>query len=520
MARIRQQFPQNYGSSGNINTEFENLFRYLNAAELGDNTLGELLQTIFSSTGEWQGPIEFRKDASGDIQYRVGTYADDTTGYITLVSAAELRGAAGATVGEIGAPIIHSRQDTVISGTSTTVIDYAHSATDELLVYVNGILKRTGASFDYQSSPTAGTSSNGAVTFNSALANADVVSIYKIRSTAITGFTRTDTVTTGSQAVFAFVHDSTSRLQVYKNGILMREGGANDYTTSATTNTVTFNSAVASGNTVTIITVENTSVQAVTGQMFEQDFVHTDSGLIQLAKIKIDNNAIEQAKVNGLSAALTAKAKLTVSSSTPSSPATGDLFLDTSQTPNQLKFFDGTQFLKTSPESSLPTFTSANASQFVKVNGTGTALEYGTVDLSSVVPVTQKGAANGVASLDSTGRLPSTQLPTVLSTDSFFTEIATPTNTTFGVKRIFKQKIRIDGIAIRTTSGTCSVQISVDGVGLGSTLSASSTPSETALGTPIEIDASVASKKIEFIVTNNSSASVLEVTMAVSVIAS
>ena len=47
MARIRQQFPQNYGSSGNINTEFENLFRYLNAAELGDNTLGELLQTIF-----------------------------------------------------------------------------------------------------------------------------------------------------------------------------------------------------------------------------------------------------------------------------------------------------------------------------------------------------------------------------------------------------------------------------------------------------------------------------------------
>ncbi len=114
MARIRQQFPQNYGSSGNINTEFENLFRYLNAAELGDKTLGELLQTIFSSTGAWQGPIEFRKDASGDIQYRVGTYADDTTGYITLVSAAELRGAAGATVGEIGAPIIHSRQDTVI----------------------------------------------------------------------------------------------------------------------------------------------------------------------------------------------------------------------------------------------------------------------------------------------------------------------------------------------------------------------------------------------------------------------
>ena len=64
------------------------------------------------------------------------------------------------------------------------------------------------------------------------------------------------------------------------------------------------------------------------------------------------------------------------------------------------------------------------------------------------------------------------------------------------------------------------MQIAVDGVGLGSTLSASSTPSETALGTPIEIDASTASKKIQFIVTSNSSASVLEVVMAVSVIAS
>lgn len=520
MARIRQQFPQNYGSSGNINTEFENLFRYLNAAELGDKTLGELLQTIFSTTGTWQGPVEFRKDASGDIQYRVGTYADETTGYITLVSAAELRGVSGSTAGTIGAPIIHSRQDTVISGTSTTVIDYAHDTTDELLVYVNGILKRSGGSNDYQSSPTAGTSSNGAVTFNSALSNADVVSIYKIRSTAITGFTRTDYVTTGTQSVFAFVHDSTSRLQVYKNGILMREGGANDYTTSSTTNTVTFNSGIASGNTVTVVTVENTSVQAVTGQMFEETYVHIDSGLIQLAKIKLDDNAIAQAKINGLSTALTAKAKLTVSSSTPSSPATGDLFLDTSQTPNQLKFYDGTQFLKTSPESSLPTFTSANASQFVKVNGTGTALEYGTVDLSSVVPVTQKGAANGVASLDSTGRLPSTQLPTVLSTDSFFTEVGTAANQTYTVKRIYKQKIRIDGIALRTTSGTCTVQIAVDGVGLGSSLSASSTPSETALGTPIEIDASTASKKIQFIVTSNSSASVLEVVMAVSVIAS
>ena len=49
MARIRQQFPQNYGSSGNINVEFENLIRYLNSAELGNKTVDELLAKLFDS---------------------------------------------------------------------------------------------------------------------------------------------------------------------------------------------------------------------------------------------------------------------------------------------------------------------------------------------------------------------------------------------------------------------------------------------------------------------------------------
>ena len=49
MTRLRQQYPQNYGSSGNINTEVENITRYLNSAELGDKTVGELLGTLFDS---------------------------------------------------------------------------------------------------------------------------------------------------------------------------------------------------------------------------------------------------------------------------------------------------------------------------------------------------------------------------------------------------------------------------------------------------------------------------------------
>ena len=516
MARIRQQYPQNYGSSGNINTEFESVIRYLNAAELGNNTVGELLAKLFNSNGDFDGPVEFRKDASAGIQYRIGEYADADTGWITLVTLDEIRGEAGVNFGEIGAPIIFGRADTVATA-SQTVFDYAHDSTDELLVYVDGVLKAPGASNDYTSDDTAGTA--GQVTFNSGLNAGEVVSIFKIRATAITGFTRSDTYTTATQTVFPFVHDENTKLQVCRNGILQREGGANDYVASADTDTITFTSAIPSGNLVTIVTVENTSVQAVTGMMFEENYVDSATGLILFNKLQIANGDIAQAKVTNLTTDLAAKAVLTVASTTPASPATGDLWHDTSQTPNQLKFYDGTQWLRTSPDSSLPTFTTSNAGQFVKVNGTGTALEYGTVDLSSVVPITQKGAANGVASLDSTGRLPSSQLPSVLSSDSLYLEVASPANQDYKIKRIYKQKLRIDGMALQTTSGTCSVQITVDGTGYGNVYSVSSTPNEFTLGTPIEIDATTASHEIGFEVTNNASSSVLEVTMAVSVVA-
>ena len=72
MARLRQQNPQNYGSSSNINAEFENLTRYVNAGELGDKTIGELLAVLFNSSGEFAGPIELRNDSSAGLQYRIG----------------------------------------------------------------------------------------------------------------------------------------------------------------------------------------------------------------------------------------------------------------------------------------------------------------------------------------------------------------------------------------------------------------------------------------------------------------
>ncbi len=509
MARLRQQYPQNYGSSGNINTEFESVVRYLNAAELGEKTVGELLATIFDGEGKWIGPVEFRKDSSAGLQYRIGTYSDASTGWVTLVTNADLRGQQGIDFGEIGAPIIHSRSDlTATSG--QTVFDYAHVSTDELLVFKNGVLLRPGGGYDYTTSTTTGSASAGAVTFNSAVTTGHVVTMYKIRATSVTGFNRSDTLTTASQTVFAFVFDESTKLQVYKNGILMREGGSYDYTIQSLNNTVTFNSAVASGNLVTIVSVENTSTTAATGMMFEENYVQTASGLIDFAKITVADAAITQAKVSGLVTGLGGKANLAVSASTPSSPGQGDLWHDTSQTPNVLKFWDGTQWIQTSTESTLPTFVTGNAGQYVRVNAAGQALEYASLDLTSKISVSEKGAANGVATLDSSGKLPSAQLPSVLSTDCMYLKVASPSAANYVIKKVYGQKIQITGIYAATTGGTVTIQPLLGGSAWSgsSTYSAVGTSGSTnalSQANYLEADCNSIARDIGFIVTSPSS---------------
>ena len=238
------------------------------------------------------------------------------------------------------------------------------------------------------------------MTFASALGANDKVTIFKVRADVISGFVRTDVnITATSQVVHSFTHTEEQVVQVFLNGVLLQEGGANDYTTNPASNTITLVNNPSVNDKLTIITVENLSNQVVTGLMLEGNFTDTADGLIKFNKINIADNAITQAKVSGLTAALAAATTMTISSSTPGSPSQGDLFLDTSTSPNQLKFFDGVQFISLNAEAEIPTFASTNANQFLKVNGTGTALQFGTVDLSSVVPQTFIGAANGVASL-------------------------------------------------------------------------------------------------------------------------
>jgi hypothetical protein len=604
MARLRQQHPQNYVNSGNIHTDFENVIRYLNTAELGDKTISELMATIFNEEGVFDGPIQMRLDATAGIQYRIGQYSGAETGWVTIADVSTFRGTAGASVGNVEGPFFFGRADVLIGGpidtltvtagganyatvptvtisdpqeptgttatatatltadavtaititnagsgyttaptvtitggsgsgaTATGTIGSANSvigysfdpSTENIVVYRNGLLlhdtttANTAAQYSYDT--TANTITLATTT--PAVALGDKISIYSIRAQSVTNFRRVDNEISGSTTLVSFVHTDDEKILVWRNGILQQPGGSADYLSSSTSDTITFvdtANQLTTGDKVTIMTVENQSLKTVAGMMFEDEYTNA-AGYINYAKVAVQDDEIPQAKVSALANTLLNKANILSQSATPTSPATGDLWLDTSLTPAILKFYEGTQWLETSPESSLPTFVQTNANQYVRVNGTGTGLQYGDIDFSSVVPKTYMGAANGVATLDSSGNLPVTQLPETFSTVSipFFSvhedSSASIGNKTYYLSRIWKQTIRIDGIAYKLSSGTCTLQLSVDGVAVGSTYSATSSLQSDNIATVIEVNGTVASKRIELIVTNNSSGQSLEVCIA------
>ncbi len=519
MARLRQQYPNNYLTSGNISTEFENFVRYINVAELGNKTIGELLAILFDADGEFDGPVEMRLDTTAGLQYRIGTYASTEAGWESLATIDAIRGTPGADLGTIGAPIMYARSDSIATA-GQTVFDYYQLSTDQVLVYKNGLLQREGATYDYTKSHTTGSLGTGAVTFLSGLTVGDTVSIYKIRADDITGYTRTDTVVpAGGQAVFPFTHDEDTSLQVYRNGLLQREGGSYDYTTNTASNTVTFTSTIPAADTVSILTVENVGDTVITGLMLESRYTDTDSGLIDYTKLSIAGDEIPQAKVYGLVTALAAAPTLTIAGTAPVAPATGALWLDTSVTPNELKFYNGTQWLSTAAEQSIPTFTSTNASQFLQVNGSGTATTWADVDLTAVVPKTYMGASNGVASLDSGGRLPNTQLPTTLVTESLYHKVVGGAiNADYVIKRMYKDHIQVTGMSIRTGSGTCNVQLMVGGVLKDSVRACSVTTSDLTFTSPVDVDASTASLSLGYQVTSGATPTDLEVTLAIAAV--
>lgn len=510
MARLRQQNPQGYNSSPRINDEFENLIRYLNVAERGNRTLGELLRQIFNDEGTFVGNIELRLDPTEGIQYRTGTNLDDEEGWTSIVDIADLRGPSGSNVGLVPLPVFYQRADYVATAAQTT-FSYAHLADDTLIVYKNGILQRPGGLYDYVSDADADT-----ITFNVALDLDDKITAFRARNDGGIQFNRTDIVLAGTQTVVAYEFPAgAAQLLVYKNGLIQSEGGTADYLLNTGTNTITFNDTLVLDDIVTVFAIVPTDADTVPGIMLEGVYTNPTTGLIRWDKVSVANDQIPTAKVNGLSARLNSTPRLTAASTAPLSPNTGDFWLDTSTAPNALKYWDGTQFLRTSPESSIPPFGPANALQYLRVNGTGTGLVFGSIDLSGVIARTERGGANGVAPLDATGRLPSNYLPETIANQSvYFKKDGATTDGSYLITRIFLERRRITGLSLQTTSGTCTVQLSVGGVAVGSAYSVSSATNNAVLGTPIEIDATVNPRDISLIVTSASSANNLEVTLA------
>jgi len=516
MARLKVLYPGNHTSSGNIGADVENIVRYINSSELGDQTLSELLRKLFDNQGILKAPVELRKDNVNGLEYRVGEYTENEEGWQALATLSEIRGVSGSDVGTIGAPLFSARQDFVINEadsngyieypTGTAEFNYIHEDADAIVIYINGGLQAASA---YTNS-----SANNTVTLSTGTQAGDLITIYKVQSANDSGFIREDVIAGTSQAVFPFVHGEDQKVLVYRNGVLQRSGGTNDYTQQPANSTITFTSALISGDLVTFIIVEDTSQVRVSGLMTEDKFTNAD-GLIPFDKLSIQDADIPRAKVEGVTELLANRGRVYVSPSQPQAANAGDMWVDTAASPNVLKFYNGTGWLLTSPDTGIPAFTTTNALQFLRVNSTGGGLEFANVDFTALVPKTFIGAADGVAGLDATGKLPIAQLPDTFATRSFFfTQSGSISNGDYTVTRAFKQNVRIDAVAAKCGSGSCNIQLTINGQPAGDVVAVSSALNETNLTASISINASTTSKEIGFQVTSQSSLQDIEVTLA------
>lgn len=507
MARLQLLFPGNHVSASAIGADLESIVRYINAAEIGNRTLRELMLTLFDSSGTFSAPVELRNDPTEGLQYRVGSYVDPAEGWRNLAAADEIRGLPGADIGTVGAPILSGRQD-IVATSGQTVFDFAHESTDAVVVYQNGLLL---AQSSYTASSAAGT-----VTLGSGATDGDVVTIYRAQAPNVSGFSRTDMTSADGQVVFPYVHTESEEFLVYRNGILQRSGGANDYVSNAATDTITFTSGLTSGDVVTVLRVQDTSQTRVSGLMTEDKY-SDGNGAIPYALIAVDDGEIPAAKVDGMTAILANRGRMYVAASAPENPNAGDQWIDTSIAPNILKFYDGSGWVAASPEKGIPIFGQDQAFMFLRANSTGSALEFADVDLSHLIPKSWVGAADGVASLDSTARIPPYQLPDTYATRSFFKQESGSLSDTDNVvvHRAYKQRIRIDAIAAKLRTGTCDLEIHVGGVATGASITnVSSTLKEQDLTASIDVDARTFSREISVVVSDPSGAADLEVTLA------
>lgn len=454
MARLRQYFASRYASTEATSSEFENIIRYLNSAELGNLTLAELLVKLFDDNGDLSLNVNFRFDAATGLEFRL----DETAEWTLIVPAADMRGAAGMNVGTIEAPLFFNRQD-FTAGAAQTV--YAYTIVSEaasVLVWINGVLQGS-SSYTFSKA-------NSTVTLASAATTGALVTLSCIRTSPATAYRRADMTAATNQVTFPFPHGAAEEVVVFRNGIMQREGGSYDFIKSWQTSTVTMTTAQTSGTLITVICITNDLIRDVAGLMLED--AYCTNGLIRLNKVSIADGALPQAKVSGLAAALTGKPNLDVSPSAPTGTLTaGSLWVNTSGSVPALMFYDGVRWLSSSPNGMIPLPQTSNALQYVRLNSTATALEYAALDTSALMPTNSRGAANGVAPLDASGLLPGSVLPAwVARTPIIGVRSGSVANGTYVIGTIEDLYV-FDGLTLVLSTGSASVQLVVGGVNVG-----------------------------------------------------
>ena len=506
MARLRQLFPFNYGNPSNTSSEFENLIRYLNSAEFGNKTLTELLEVLFNRNGELDAPVEMRLDPLDGFQYRLGSYERmcvpmPATAWRTIATPEELRGAPGVSCGSIVQPMFSTRVD-VVNAAGQVFIELPIDDTVNVLAYRNGLLMSEGPTADYTVEVGSTATATG-IRLTTPLTVNDRVSCFLALGDAGAQFRRQDTLVTIPGTTLSFVFSPNEKLMVYKNGVLLTEGGSADYLATVSTNTIVFHQPLVVNDRVTVMVVEDTTKSSLVGLMLANDYTNPQTGMILGRLVEFQDKAIPQVKVDGLPEAIALMPSFTESLTEPAPPTTFWLRPIASiggMMSSELMFWDGIRYLSTTGSFGVPPFVQADALRFLQVDPTGSFLRWSAPDLSAYLLRTQIGAANGVAALDSNGRIPLSQMPSPGARYCQFIQFVKPVvaNDVFVVHREYLNKSQVIGVTARLGAGTGSIQMKVQGIPVWGVVALTVSQQDFNLPTPVLLDGMNTSVRVEF----------------------
>lgn len=207
MARLRQTYANRYASAEATSAEFESVIRYLNSAELGNNTIRELMQKLFDENGELSLGVELRFNPGVGLEYRLGS----GDSWSLAASESDVRGAPGSNVGNVESPLFSNKQYFTGNGSQTSFSYTTLDGDSDVLVWVNGVLLNSSA-YTFSAPGTT-------VTLGSAPANGASVLMAAVRTSDSVTYQRIDYTAVASQVVFPFPHDESDELIVFVNEI-------------------------------------------------------------------------------------------------------------------------------------------------------------------------------------------------------------------------------------------------------------------------------------------------------------